>query len=129
MKLTVKKFRIFLQWIQQWKKIRKFFTAQFHWKKFRKFLIVNFRLLKKFFSAEFIAKKIRKLFYSQFHWKNISKFFQKIRKHFFLPKKKRGWKRSFFPAKSDTTFRWVLTLFFFYFVFFHIAICSSKSQL
>ena len=67
------------------------------------------------FTAEFIAKKNSKTFYSQFHWKNISKFFQKIRKKHFLPKKKKsqGGNATFFSAKSDMTFRWVLMYFFF----------------
>ena len=97
MKLTVKTFRIFFFNEFSSKKFfnslkltiknfRNFFAMSIA-KKFRKFLIVNFRLLKNFFTAEFIEKKIRKvftvnfiekkkskMFYSQFYWKKFRKF-------------------------------------------------------
>ena len=60
MKLTVKNFQNFFQWIQQWKIFEIFFN-EFSSKKF---LIVNFRLWKKFES-----------FYCWIHWTKFRKVF------------------------------------------------------
>ena len=76
------------------------------------------------------------MFYCWIHCKKNSKIFQKIRKIVFCLKKKKGSQEGkfapFFPAKSDTTFRWVLTCsdanFFYFFYKMPVFVLELKIQ-
>ena len=71
--------------------------------------VKNFR---KFFTAELIEKKIRKLLTVYFIEKKFDIFSEKSKKKDFCHKRKRSHRKeipTFFPGKSDTFFRWVIT--------------------
>ena len=90
MKLTVKNFWICFAMNSAVKNFQFFFLKSTSLqKKFRKFLIVNFMLLKNFFTAEFIAKKFRKVLQSISLKKHFEIFSENPKKNF-LPKKKEG---------------------------------------
>ena len=104
--------KIFYCWIHC-KKNSKIFYSQFHWKKFRKFLIVNFRLLKNVLLLNSLQNKLVNFLQSISLKKHFEIFSENPKKCFCLKKQKGitggGEFAPFFPAKSDTTFRWVLT--------------------